>query len=178
MHDLLFERCDYFTHGIAPAIEYDVMTKLLMVCMGNICRSPMAQSVVHKLATASRLSQPLEIDSAGTHARNLGERPDPRAEAALARRGYEVGHGRSRRIVTEDFQRFDLILAMDTDNLNALRRLCPPEQVDKLRLFLAFADGLEDTEVPDPYYSNTQGFERVLDLCEAGARGLIQHYTL
>ena len=167
-----------FQPRIVPAIEYDDMTKLLIVCMGNICRSPMAQTIVQKLAADARLSQPLEIDSAGTHARNLGERPDPRAAAALSRRGYQVGHGRSRRIAPQDFQHFDLILAMDTDNLNELKRLCPPEHVDKLRLFLAFADGLEDSEVPDPYYSNSQGFERVLDLCEAGARGLIRHYTL
>lgn len=138
----------------------------------------MAQTVVQKLAADARLSQQLEIDSAGTHAQHLGERPDPRAAAALSRRGYEVKRGRSRRVAPQDFQHFDLLLAMDADNLTELMRLCPPEHAGKLRLFLAFADGLEDTEVPDPYYGHAQGFERVLDLCEAGARGLIKHYAL
>ena len=89
-----------------------------------------------------------------------------------------MGHSRSRRITPQDFRHFNLLLAMDANNLIELRRLCPPEHAGKLRLFLAFADGLKDSEVPDPYYGHAQGFERVLDLCEAGARGLIKHYAL
>jgi len=154
------------------------MTKLLMVCMGNICRSPMAQTVARKLAADARLSQQLKFDSAGTHVPRLGERPDPRVEVTLSRRGYEVGRIRSRRIAPQDFQHFDLILAMDASNLAELQRLCPPAHLGKLRLFLDFAEGLNETEVPDPYYGNAEGFERVLDLCEAGGRGLIKHYTL
>lgn len=152
------------------------MTKLLMVCMGNICRSPMAQTVVEKLAADAGLSKQLNVASAGTSAARLGERPDPRSEETLSRHGYELRRIRSRRIAQQDFQNFDLILAMDGSNLAELKRLCPPAQLGKLRLFLEFAEGLIETEVPDPYYGNAEGFERVLDLCEAGASGLIKYY--
>jgi protein-tyrosine phosphatase len=137
----------------------------------------MAQVVAQKLATDSQRSQQLKFDSAGTHAHHLGERPDPRALIALSRRGYDVGRSRSRRIVLQDFQDFDLILAMDSNNLVDLNRMCPPEHLNKLRLFLEFAEGLNETEVPDPYYGNAEGFERVLDLCEAGASGFIKHLS-
>lgn len=151
------------------------MTKLLMVCMGNTCRSPMARAVACKLAAEAGLTQPFEVDCAGTHAHPLGERPDPRAALALARHGYEMGRARSRKIAEQDFHAFDLILAMDIVNLTELRRLCPVDQIHKLHLLLNFAEGLEGVEVPDPYYGNQEGFEHVLALCEAGARGLIQH---
>ena len=153
------------------------MTKLLMVCMGNICRSPMAQSVAQKLAADAMLLNHLKIDSAGTHAARVGERPDRRAEAALLNRGYEMGRIRSRRITSQDFHNFDMILAMDASNLADLRRICPPEHLGKLHMFLDFAEGRRDSDIPDPYYGNAQGFEHVLDLCEAGARGLMKRYT-
>lgn len=138
----------------------------------------MAQTVVQKLAQDAGLSQQLKIESAGTHAHHAGERPDPRAQAALASRNYKMGRIRSRRVVASDYQRFDLILAMDSDNLSELQSHCPPEHGGKLRLFLAFAEGLAETDVPDPYYGNAAGFARVLDLCEAGGRGLIKHCSL
>ncbi len=137
----------------------------------------MAQTVVQKLAQDAGLSQQLKIESAGTHAHHAGERPDPRAAAALASRNYKLGRIRSRRVVASDFQQFDLLLAMDSDNLAELQRVCPPEHVGKLRLFLSFAEGLIETDVPDPYYGNAAGFARVLDLCEAGGRGLILRFT-
>jgi len=151
------------------------MTKLLMVCMGNTCRSPMAQAVARRLAVEAGLAQPFDVDCAGTHAHHLGERPDPRAELTLTRHGYEMGRVRSRRIAVQDFQAFDLILAMDVSNLTELRRLCPVEQMHKLHLLLDFAKEINETEVPDPYYGNQEGFEHVLALCEAGARGLLRH---
>jgi protein-tyrosine-phosphatase len=113
--------------GVAP-LKWSAMTKLLMVCMGNTCRSPMAQAVACKLAVEAGLAQPFDVDCAGTHAHHLGERPDPRAELTLTRHGYEMGRVRSRRIAVQDFQAFDLILAMDVSNLTELRRLCPVEQ--------------------------------------------------
>ncbi len=149
------------------------MTKLLMVCMGNICRSPMAQTVTLHLAHQEGLGRSVQVDSAGTHAGRASELPDSRAKTALAKRGYVIGKGRSRQINEHDFERFDLILSMDQTNLNDLRRLCPTEHTHKLRLLLEFAPGTDTSEIPDPYYGNVQGFERVLDLCEAGARGLI-----
>ena len=149
------------------------MTKLLMVCMGNTCRSPMARAVACKLAAAAGLASALEVDSAGTHADPRGERPDPRAMLTLARHGYSVGRTRSRPIAAQDFHVFDLILAMDLDNLTELRRLCPAQHGHKLHLLLDFAQEIKETEVPDPYYGNQEGFEQVLVLCEAGIRSLI-----
>lgn len=159
------------------ATKITAMTKLLMVCMGNICRSPMAQIVAQKLTSDAMCSHQLMFDSAGTHAHRLGEPSDPRAQAALSSHGYDAGRIRSRKITQLDFQNFDMLLAMDARNLHELRRLSPPEHLNKLRLFLTFAEGLDETEVADPYYGNREGFERVLTLCEAGARGLIKHWT-
>lgn len=156
-------------------IESNAMKKLLLVCMGNICRSPMAQAVAQKMAFDAGLSKQLKFDSAGTHMQRVGERPDPRAAQTLSRRGYEIGRIRSRKMTVQDFAHFDLILAMDANNLEDLRQRCSPESQGKLRLFLEFAEGLGPTEIPDPYYGNAEGFERVLDLCEAGAKGLIKH---
>lgn len=151
------------------------MTKLLMVCMGNICRSPMAQVVTLHMTSQAGLSRIIQIDAAGTHAGRVGSRSDPRAQAALKARGYVVGKSRSRQVTERDFDHYDLILAMDRDNLSHLLRLCPGPRIHKLKLFLEFAQPMTDTEVPDPYYGSVQGFERVLDLCEAGARGLLTH---
>jgi protein-tyrosine phosphatase len=150
------------------------MTRLLMVCTANICRSPMAQVVTTHFAGQAGWGAQTQVDSAGTRASWLSARPDVRASAALVERGYRVGRLRSRRVASKDFTRFDLILAMDQSNLDDLRRICPPEQVHKLRLFLEFAPELALREVPDPYYGGANGFEHVLDLCEAAARGLIR----
>ena len=149
------------------------MMKLLMVCMGNVCRSPMAQMVTQHLAQKAGLARDLQIDSAGTHAARLKEPPDPRAKAALSARGYPLGKTRSRKVIERDFDRYNLILAMDQSNLNDLRKICPNEHSHKLRLFLEFAGSLENRDIPDPYYGNAEGFEQVLNLCEAGAHGLV-----
>ncbi|SFC24219.1 protein tyrosine phosphatase [Polaromonas sp. OV174] len=152
------------------------MTKLLMVCMGNVCRSPMGQIVTLHLMKKAGLASNIQIDSAGTHAGNGKAPPDPRAKVVLSRRGYTIGKSRSRQVIECDFSRYDLILAMDQANLKDLQRLCPVDQAHKLRLFLEFAKGVDNCDVPDPYYGNIEGFERVLDLCEVGARGLVEHY--
>lgn len=152
------------------------MMKLLMVCMGNICRSPMAQAVTWQLMEQAGLARTIEIDSAGTHAGRSRERLDPRAETVLSKRGYLIDKHRSRQVTEQDFERYDLILAMDQTNLNDLRQVCPGDHVHKLRLFLAFAQGVNNLDVPDPYFGNVQSFERVLDLCEAGASGLVKYH--
>ena len=95
----------------------------------------------------------------------------------MTARHYAMGNTRSRRVIPQDFERFDLLLAMDEDNLAALQRQCPPEQLHKLRLLLSYAPELGEREVPDPYFGGLAGFERVLDLCEAGVRGLLKHPT-
>ena len=134
----------------------------------------MAQAVTQKMVADAGRSNQIRVDSAGTHANHSGEWPDARAEAALARRGYSATRAKSRKVTPRDFQNFDLIVAMDSNNLAELRRLCPPEHLTKLSLFMDYANGLSGCDVPDPYYGNAQGFEKVLDLCEAGATGLIK----
>jgi len=156
-----------------------VSYRVLFVCMGNICRSPAAEAVVRSLARKAGLSTFLEVDSAGTHAYHEGEAPDPRVRKAAAKRSYDLSGLRARCVIDSDFVRFDRILAMDRQNLAFLRRLCPPELNAKLGLFLDFVDRgvvLED-EIPDPYYGNAEGFERVLDLCELAGKGLLEAIT-
>lgn len=151
-----------------------MIKKILMVCMGNICRSPMALAVARQLANDCGRSAEFEFDSAGTHAHHSGEEADPRAKAVLARHHYKPGNSRARRVEQADFERFDLILAMDRANLASLRRDCPAEYRDKLHLLLEFAPELELDSVPDPYFGHADGFDRVLALCEAGVKGLLR----
>lgn len=143
------------------------MTRILIVCLGNICRSPMAEAVVREHVARAGFSSFVEIESAGTHAYEDGEPPDRRACQVALRRGYDLSGLRARRVCVEDFSAFDRILAMDRQNLAALARICPPEHLPKLALYL------DPDEVPDPYYGNASGFEQVLDLCEQGARRLV-----
>ena len=148
-------------------------TRVLLVCMGNICRSPSAEGVLRaRLAAHPELS--VEVDSAGTHGYHVGEPPDPRAIAHAARRGVDIAGLRARRVVVEDFDRFDLVLAMDRANLARLQDLCPPAQAHKLGLMLDHAPHASLREVPDPYYGDAAGFEQVLDLLELAADGLIE----
>lgn len=148
--------------------------RILFVCMGNICRSPMAEAVVRSMAQREGLGALLETDSAGTHGHyHAGESPDPRARRVGAKRGYDLSKIRARRVIEADFERFDRILALDQDNLANLQRLCPEECRSKLGLFLDYASDLGVSDVPDPYYGAESGFERVLDLCELAAKGLL-----
>jgi protein-tyrosine phosphatase len=146
---------------------------ILFVCMGNICRSPTAEGVFRYYVEQAEMNQQLQIDSAGTHAYHVGEPPDRRARAAAERRGMSLDNIYARRVTTEDFERFDYIIAMDEDNLARLHDESPEEHRSKLRLFLEFSDG-DEREVPDPYYGGAAGFERVLDLVEAASRGLLE----
>jgi protein-tyrosine phosphatase len=147
--------------------------KILFVCMGNTCRSPAAEAIVRSLAGKAGLSRFLEVDSAGTHAYDDGDRSDSRMCKAAARRSYNLDGLRSRRLIEEDFVEFDQILAMDRQNLKFMRHICPSHLHDKLRLFIDFAPETGEEEIPDPYYGNAEGFERVLDLCEAAGSGLV-----
>lgn len=127
------------------------------------------------LLRSRRLEREFSADSAGTHAhRHAGQRPDPRAMQVAAQRGYVgMNKQRARAIDVKDFAKFDCILAMDSGNLASLRKVCPPQFQHKLHLLLEFASALDTREVPDPYYGSLAGFERVLDLCEAGIAGLL-----
>jgi protein-tyrosine phosphatase len=137
----------------------------------------MALTVVRKLVAERGLAREFQIESAGTHAPAPAQLPDPRAIAALVRRGYKPVKKRSARIAASHFADFDLIVAMDADNLAELNKICPKEHAHKLRLFLSYAPETGRAEVPDPYYGSAAGFEVVMDLCEAAANGLIDSYT-
>jgi protein-tyrosine phosphatase len=170
--------------------------KILFVCMGNICRSPTAEGVVRQLLAeraadlqvqldsaegvvrqllAERAADlQVQLDSAGTHAYHVGEPPDARAIEAASRRGIDLSGLRARRVRREDFEHFDLILAMDRDNLSRLQELQPDRSSAQLRLMLEFSPDSALEEVPDPYYGGAAGFEQVLDLLEDAAEGLLQ----
>lgn len=144
-----------------------------MVCMGNICRSPMAHGYFEHAVREAGLQGRIEVDSAGTHAYHIGEPPDARAQQTAQRRGIDLSGQRARKALREDFARFDYVLAMDRDNYALLAELCPEGEEQKLRLFLDFAPQLPQREVPDPYYGGEAGFERVFDMVEAAAQGLL-----
>ncbi len=142
--------------------------------MGNICRSPTADGVLRHKVAASGLSDRIVVDSAGTHAYHIGEPPDRRSQAAAAERGYDLSEIRARRVSEADFHDFDLILAMDNDNLIRLRDIEPPDGRAEVRLFLDYHPEQPGHEVPDPYYGGRAGFAHVLDLIEVAAEGLVQ----
>jgi len=151
------------------------MIKVLFVCMGNICRSPTAEGVFRRRAEENQLEQRIDIDSAGTHAYHVGDPPDRRATQAALKRGVDLSSQRARRVNDNDYEDFDFILAMDADNLEILTSNCPEEHGHKLSLFLDFAQGVDVSEVPDPYYGGTKGFDRVLDLIELASDGFLNH---
>ena len=145
---------------------------VLFVCTGNICRSPTAEAIFRKLATDAGMA--VTADSAGTHGYHIGEPPDSRAQKAAAKRGYDLSALRARTIEGADFQRFDLILAMDEDHYSILSSMAQPAAAHKLKLMMTYAQRFKEREVPDPYYGGPQGFERVLDMLEDAARGLLE----
>ncbi|MDP4300878.1 low molecular weight protein-tyrosine-phosphatase [Leptothrix discophora] len=150
-----------------------------MVCMGNICRSPTAEAVLRHHADMSGLSGRLVVDSAGTHAHQTANMPaDPRSVAHAARRGYDLAGLQARRVRASDFERFDLILAMDEDNLDSLLSVCPPEHAGRLRLLMSYAPEGVPRVVPDPYYGSAANFEWALDLIEAACEGLIRRFAM
>jgi protein-tyrosine phosphatase len=149
--------------------------RVLFVCLGNICRSPTAEGVFRAVLAREAPDLEVDVDSAGTAAYHVGEPPDPRTQSAARVRGYELSALRARVVEPADFERFDLILAMDEENAETLRRRAPRDKRNRVKLFLEFADGVDETEVPDPYYGGARGFEHVLDLVEAASRGLVEH---
>jgi protein-tyrosine phosphatase len=151
---------------------------VLMVCMGNICRSPTAEAVLRHRLTRKGWADRVLLDSAGTHGYHVGAPPDPRAIEHAARRGYDLSDLRARRVGPGDFQRFDLILPMDDVNLADLQQRCPAAFTDRLWLLLeaaAYPTQPARRDVPDPYYGGPAGFEQVLDLVEAACDALIPH---
>jgi protein-tyrosine phosphatase len=149
------------------------VTRVLFVCLGNICRSPAAEAVFRHLAREAGLDDRFAIDSAGTGAWHVGEPPDRRMRHAASQRGIELT-GAARQVTAEDFERFDHIFAMDADNLRVLRRIAPPAHRDKLRLFRDLDPDEPGGDVPDPYYGRPDGFDEVLDIVTRAARALLE----
>jgi protein-tyrosine phosphatase len=147
------------------------VTRVLFVCLGNICRSPTAEAVFRELVRREAAHLAIEVDSAGTHGYHTGSPPDERSIAAARRRGIDISALRARVVEAADFERFDLLLAMDEPVYERLRQVAPRGQAERVRLFLEYAPQLRRREVPDPYYGGESGFEEVLDLAEEAARG-------
>lgn len=150
-----------------------MVTKVLFVCMGNICRSPMAQGIFEKLVNDYGLAREFEIDSAGTHNYHEGERPDERAQAITKLNDCDISKQKARVIEDDDFETFDHILVMDKSNLQCLHSICPKQHRHKIELFLIHAKEYLESEVPDPYYGGEEGFQHVLDLVTAAGKGFL-----
>jgi protein-tyrosine phosphatase len=145
---------------------------VLFICMGNICRSPSAEAVFRHKMQAQGLA--LKVDSAGTLGAHAKAKPDHRSQKAGVARGYSFDGIKARKVTTQDFHDFDLILAMDHENIEELKKVAPTATQDKIHLMLDFATELEEEQVPDPYYGGARGFDYVLDLVEAASDGLLE----
>lgn len=153
------------------------MIRVLFVCLGNICRSPTAHGVFEAMVQQHGLSEAVKVESCGTGAWHIGEPPDKRASEHARKRGYDLSYLRARQVQPSDFYEFDFILAMDEANLRDLDLLCPSGAKTIPQLFLSFGDSVSckgETEVPDPYYGGSDGFEHVLDLVESASKGLLE----
>ncbi len=148
------------------------VSSILFVCMGNICRSPSAEAIFRHKAKQAGLS--VQIDSAGTVGSHAREKPDHRAQKAGMARGYSFDKIRARKVTEKDFDNFDLVLAMDEQNVRHLKKVAPEHLHHKIQLFLEYADNFEETDVPDPYYGGAKGFQFVVDLVEDASDGLIK----
>ena len=170
------ERLRYRPWWVLPTDAGEmIVVRVLFVCMGNICRSPVAEGVTRALVEETGLGEHIHIESAGTHGWHVGDPPDPRSIESAARRGVDISAQRSRKIKRGDFTDFDYLLAMDRDNMAELNRMAPGDASATVRLFLSFGNGAARAEVPDPYYGAGDGFEVVLDLVDDAARGLLDH---
>lgn len=145
---------------------------VLFVCLGNICRSPLAEAALRKAAQSAGVD--VEVDSAGTGQWHVGDPPDPRAQAMARDMGCEIGHLRARQICSDDFHRFTHILALDDSNLRTVEQLRPTDARAETRLLLDFVHGREGQEVADPYYGNADGFAATWADVSAGADGLVR----
>ena len=147
--------------------------QILFVCLGNICRSPMAEGLFRHVAQSRNLE--VFVDSAGTGGWHVGDAPDPRGQATMRAHGIDTSGQQARQVSEQDFDVFDLVIAMDRRNHDSLTRLAGPARANKVKLFLEFAPGLGETEVPDPYYSGEDGFEHVYTLLHHASEGLADH---
>ncbi len=150
-------------------------TSVLFVCMGNICRSPTAEGVFRHIVKQAGMQDKIIIDSAGTHAYHIGESPDKRSQTKARENGVDLSGQTARKVTVEDFDRFDYIIAMDRSNLEDLKRLATQEHHQKISLFMDFAENWDNSEVPDPYYGGSNGFQEVFDMVTSASNGLLEH---
>lgn len=148
--------------------------KLLFCCMGNICRSPMAEGLFRHLAEDAGFGDAVFVDSAGTHANFPDAPPDPRAQKAMAELGIDISGQRARAVRRADFERFDLVLAMDGHNFDTLRYICPKQHVHKIVRMLDYAPRLGTRSLPDPFHADDEAFIEVREMLEAAAAGLLE----
>ncbi|PID34474.1 MAG: phosphotyrosine protein phosphatase [Thiotrichales bacterium] len=148
---------------------------VLFVCTGNICRSPTAHGLFEHLVASQGMQQQIRIDSAGTHGYHVGEAPDSRAQETALLRNIDLSSQRARQISKNDFRDFQYLIAMDEANVEGLRRFADGQDTQHVQLFMDFASRWDEREVPDPYYGGDHGFERVLDMVEDAAEGLLAH---
>lgn len=148
--------------------------KVLMVCLGNICRSPTAHGVLAHLVQQAKLQHAITIDSAGTAGYHIGNPPDSRSQQHAQQRGYDLSTQRARKLQVQDFETFDWILVMDSNNHRDAIALCPAQYQHKIHYLTHFCRNHSDKEVPDPYYGGNDGFEYVLDLCEDACGGFLE----
>jgi low molecular weight protein-tyrosine phosphatase len=149
------------------------MIRVLFVCTGNICRSPMAEGLMRKRLAAGGLVRQIEVDSAGTHDYNIGSAPDPRAQAEARRHGIDISRQRARQITLADFEQFDYLIAMDADNVAYLRAFRSESAQAEIRLLLEFAAHVSLRTVPDPYSQGRAAFATTFELIDAGVSGLL-----
>lgn len=148
------------------------------ICTGNICRSVTAEGVFRKLVDDAGLGGLVKVSSAGTHGYHIGDAPDPRSQAAARRRGYDLSRLRARKLDKDDFERYDLLLAMDDDHYRIATRMAEEGEAHKVRMMMSYARRAQHTIVPDPYYGGPEGFELVLDLIEDAAEGLLEEVRM
>lgn len=150
-----------------------LVTRILFVCTGNICRSPIADGVARAKAAERGVSDQFVFDSAGLEKYHVGDAPDRRAQSQASARGYDLSALRARCITKDDFKNFDLILAMDRGHIADLDRMSPREHRSKVKLFLSYSEKYPNLDVPDPYYGAVKDFDHVLDMCEEGVEELL-----
>ncbi|MSQ72995.1 MAG: low molecular weight phosphotyrosine protein phosphatase [Betaproteobacteria bacterium] len=160
-----------------PSAEFPKVA-ILFCCTSNICRSPTAEGIFRKLVAAAGLHDVVLVDSAGTHDYHVGMPPDARSIRAALRRGYDLSELRARQVTRADFNRFDLVLAMDHPNHGRLSGLCEPEHTHKLKMMMSYGVRYSEIEVPDPYYGKVGGFDHVLDMLEDASAGLLASLIL
>jgi len=158
---------------MASQIPAQIPNRILVVCLGNICRSPMAEGMFRHVADEQGVLHLFETDSAGMGNWHKGEAPDARAQVTALDRGFDISGQSARKVELEDFEDFDLVLAMDASNISDMEEIVPDEARHKLRRFLEYAPHMGVEDVPDPYYGGPEGFGHALDLIEAASRGLL-----